>query len=79
MRSSFEVNKSNKATEKLKKKLIHYAQTQIGPQTHAIIGGTMVSRSGMGGGNILGTVRHTVSPKLWGEVSILYCELRVNF
>lgn len=29
----------------------------------------MVSRSGMGGGNVLGTVRHTVSPKLWGEVS----------
>lgn len=28
----------------------------------------MVSRSGMGGGNVLGTIRHTVSPKLWGEV-----------
>lgn len=28
----------------------------------------MVSRSGMGGGNVMGTIRHTVSPKLWGEV-----------
>jgi hypothetical protein len=30
----------------------------------------MVSRSGMGGGNVLGTIRHTVSPKLSGEASI---------
>ncbi|GAA5809714.1 hypothetical protein MFLAVUS_003127 [Mucor flavus] len=44
-------------------------ETQIGPQTHAVIGGSMVSRSGMGGGNVLGTIRHTVSPKLWGEVT----------
>ncbi|KAI8390212.1 hypothetical protein BD560DRAFT_380258 [Blakeslea trispora] len=47
----------------------HTFETQIGPQTQAIVGGTMVSRAGMGGGNILGTVRHTVSPKLWGELT----------
>lgn len=29
----------------------------------------MLSRNGMGGGNLMGTIRHTVSPKLWGEVS----------
>ncbi|KAI9473679.1 MAG: hypothetical protein EXX96DRAFT_578912 [Benjaminiella poitrasii] len=47
----------------------HSFQTQIGPQTHAIVSGSMVSRTGMGGGNIIGTIRHTVSPKLWGEIT----------
>jgi DnaJ family protein C protein 11 len=44
-------------------------QTQVGPATHAVIAGSMVSRGGMGGGNIIGTVRHTVSPRFWVEVS----------
>lgn len=47
----------------------HSFETQLGPQTFATIGGSMVTRSGMGGGNVLGTIRHTVSPKLWGEVN----------
>ncbi|KAI8646159.1 hypothetical protein BD408DRAFT_337490 [Parasitella parasitica] len=47
----------------------HSFETQIGPQTRAVIGGSMVSRSGMGGGNVLGTIRHTISPKLWGEIT----------
>ncbi|KAI8890072.1 DnaJ-domain-containing protein [Backusella circina FSU 941] len=47
----------------------HSFDTQLGPQTFATIGGSMVSRSGMGGGNVLGTIRHTVSPKLSGELT----------
>lgn len=46
----------------------HSFQTQIGPQTIAVLGGSMLSRGGMGGGNLMGTIRHTVSPKLSGEV-----------
>ncbi|KAI8344753.1 hypothetical protein BC941DRAFT_409532 [Chlamydoabsidia padenii] len=49
----------------------HSFETQLGPQTKAIFGGSMVSRNGMGGGNISGTIRHTVSPKL-------FCELNAN-
>ncbi|PHZ09606.1 DnaJ-domain-containing protein [Rhizopus microsporus ATCC 52813] len=45
----------------------HSFQTQIGPQTVAVVGGSMLSRGGMGGGNLMGTIRHTVSPKLSGE------------
>jgi DnaJ family protein C protein 11 len=31
----------------------------------------MLSRSGMGGGNLMGTIRHTLSPQLSGEVSVM--------
>lgn len=31
----------------------------------------MLSRGGVGGGNIMGTIRHTFSPKLSGEVSTI--------
>ncbi|KAI8084642.1 uncharacterized protein BX664DRAFT_360483 [Halteromyces radiatus] len=47
----------------------HSFETQLGPQTRAIFGGSMVSRTGMGGGNVMGTIRHTVSPKLWCELN----------
>ncbi|KAI8974740.1 hypothetical protein BDB01DRAFT_853779 [Pilobolus umbonatus] len=55
----------------------HSFETQLGPQTHAVIGGTMISRSGMGGGNVMGTIRHTVSPKLWGEISATLLKPRI--
>ncbi|KAH8554416.1 hypothetical protein BGW37DRAFT_421450 [Umbelopsis sp. PMI_123] len=45
----------------------HSFETQVGPSTHAVIAGTMVSRGGMGGGNIIGTIRHTVSSRFWVE------------
>ncbi|KAI9284047.1 hypothetical protein BC943DRAFT_91242 [Umbelopsis sp. AD052] len=45
----------------------HSFETQVGPATHAVIAGSMVSRGGMGGGNIIGTIRHTVSPRFWVE------------
>ncbi|GAB5588185.1 hypothetical protein Unana1_03085 [Umbelopsis nana] len=45
----------------------HSFETQVGPSTHAVISGSMVSRGGMGGGNIVGTIRHTVSPRFWVE------------
>ncbi|KAI9268335.1 hypothetical protein BDA99DRAFT_435537 [Phascolomyces articulosus] len=55
----------------------HSFETQLGSQTRAVIGGSMVSRNGMGGGNIMGTVRHTVSPKLWAEASSTLLHPRV--
>ncbi|KAI8339624.1 hypothetical protein BC941DRAFT_420998 [Chlamydoabsidia padenii] len=47
----------------------HSFETQLGPQTRAIFGGSMASRNGMGGGNIMGTIRHSVSPKLFCELN----------
>ncbi|KAI9496675.1 hypothetical protein BDB00DRAFT_808296 [Zychaea mexicana] len=55
----------------------HSFEAQIGAQTRAVISGSMVSRNGMGGGNIMGTVRHTVSPKLWAEASSTLLHPRV--
>ncbi|KAL0093828.1 hypothetical protein F4703DRAFT_1831829 [Phycomyces blakesleeanus] len=55
----------------------HSFETQIGPQTQAIIGGSMVTQGGMGGGNLVGTIRHTVSPKLWGEFSATILHPRI--
>ncbi|KAJ8651470.1 hypothetical protein O0I10_012969 [Lichtheimia ornata] len=55
----------------------HTFESQIGAQTRAIIGGSMLSRNGMGGGNLMGTIRHTVSPKLWGELSTSFLHPRV--
>ncbi|KAI7865902.1 hypothetical protein BDF14DRAFT_1875404 [Spinellus fusiger] len=48
----------------------HSFHTQVGPQTYLIMGGSIATRSGMGGGNLVGTLRHTVSPKLWGQLSV---------
>lgn len=45
-----------------------YCQTQFGPRTQFIVGGQMTSRSGMGGGNVVGTIRHAFSEKLNVEV-----------
>ncbi|KAI7847477.1 hypothetical protein BDC45DRAFT_451794 [Circinella umbellata] len=55
----------------------HSFEGQLGPQTRAIISGSMVSRNGMGGGNVMGTVRHTVSPKLWAEATSTLLHPRV--
>ncbi|KAF9953346.1 hypothetical protein BGZ72_005484 [Mortierella alpina] len=43
-------------------------ETQFGARTQFIVGGQMTSRSGMGGGNVVGTIRHTFSEKLNVEV-----------
>ncbi|KAG0744655.1 hypothetical protein G6F57_009539 [Rhizopus arrhizus] len=55
----------------------HSFQTQLGPQTHAVLGGTMLSRSGMGGGNLMGTIRHTLSPQLSGELTTTLLKPRI--
>lgn len=44
------------------------AQTPITPTTSATVTGHMISRNGIGNGNLLGTIRHTFSQKLWAEV-----------
>ncbi|RUS23257.1 hypothetical protein BC937DRAFT_89727 [Endogone sp. FLAS-F59071] len=45
----------------------HSFETQLAPQTVGNIAGSMLARNGVGGGNVIGTVRHTFSPKLWAE------------
>ncbi|KAG0168455.1 hypothetical protein DFQ28_011747 [Apophysomyces sp. BC1034] len=55
----------------------HSFQTELGSQTQAVISGSMVSSSGTGGGNIMGTVRHTLSPKLSGEISATLLKPRI--
>ncbi|KAI8073127.1 hypothetical protein BC940DRAFT_324770 [Gongronella butleri] len=49
--------------------LRHSFETELGPQTRGLIGCSMVSRNGMGGGNLLGTLRHTYSPKMTAELT----------
>lgn len=46
----------------------HSFETEVGEKTQVVWAGQMVARSGQGGGNILGTVRHQFSPRLWVEV-----------
>ncbi|RUP47336.1 hypothetical protein BC936DRAFT_145844 [Jimgerdemannia flammicorona] len=46
----------------------HSFQTQFAPQTIGTVAGSMLARNGIGGGNLVGTVRHTFSPNLWAEV-----------
>ncbi|CAO3677610.1 unnamed protein product [Rhizopus stolonifer] len=55
----------------------HSFQTQIGPQTTAVVGGSMLSRSGSGGGNLMGTIRHTLSPQLSGELTATLLNPRI--
>ncbi|KAG0050720.1 hypothetical protein BGZ83_004504 [Gryganskiella cystojenkinii] len=43
-------------------------ETQFGPRTQLIVGGQMTSHSGMGGGNVVGTLRHSFSQNLNVEV-----------
>ncbi|KAF9952581.1 hypothetical protein BGZ70_000558 [Mortierella alpina] len=43
-------------------------ETNFGPRTQVILGGNMTSRSGLGTGNIVGTVRHTFSDKVSMEL-----------
>ncbi|KAG0230083.1 hypothetical protein BGW41_002617 [Actinomortierella wolfii] len=43
-------------------------ETQLSTGTQLIVGGQMSSRSGMGGGNIVGTLRHNVNEKMQIEL-----------
>ncbi|KAG0380452.1 hypothetical protein BGX24_008086 [Mortierella sp. AD032] len=53
-------------------------ETQFGPRTQFIVGGQMTSRSGMGGGNVVGTIRHTFSEKLNVELGSSLLKPRVG-
>ncbi|OZJ06975.1 hypothetical protein BZG36_00249 [Bifiguratus adelaidae] len=55
----------------------HSFETQFGPATGATFAGTMLARNGMGGGNVVGTVRHTFSPLMWGEFGMALMNPRV--
>ncbi|ORX51344.1 DnaJ-domain-containing protein [Hesseltinella vesiculosa] len=49
--------------------LRHTFESELGPQTRGIVSCSMVSRNGMGGGNLLGTIRHTFTPKMTAEAT----------
>ncbi|CAJ0758634.1 9957_t:CDS:10 [Entrophospora sp. SA101] len=52
-------------------------ETQFQPETNGIIVGHTVLRNGIGGGNIIGTLRHTFSPSFWAEVGASLIEPRL--
>ncbi|KAL1923000.1 uncharacterized protein VTP21DRAFT_9376 [Calcarisporiella thermophila] len=55
----------------------HSFESPLGSQTHGIVGGSMVARNGIGGGNLSGAVRHTFSPRLWVEAGASIMKPRV--
>ncbi|RKP08280.1 hypothetical protein THASP1DRAFT_29913 [Thamnocephalis sphaerospora] len=48
--------------------LKHSYELPVTPKTSLVMTGHMISRDGLGGGNLLGTVRHMYSATAWGEV-----------
>ncbi|KAI1315551.1 hypothetical protein EDD11_000624 [Mortierella claussenii] len=57
-----------KRTEIMQLYMKNSFETQLGSRTQFIVGGQMTSRSGTGGGNVIGTIRHNFSEKLNVEV-----------
>ncbi|GBC07248.1 hypothetical protein RclHR1_07330006 [Rhizophagus clarus] len=55
----------------------HSFETQLRPQTQAVVIGQTILRNGIGGGNIVGTLRHTFSPKVWAEVGSSIIQPRI--
>lgn len=55
----------------------HSFEVPVSPKTQLIWAGQMVSRGRAGGGNVLGTVRHTFSPQCWGEIGTSFLEPRI--
>ncbi|KAG0319904.1 hypothetical protein BGZ99_004844 [Dissophora globulifera] len=53
-----------KRTEIMQLYMKNSFETQFGPRTQVVLAGQMTARSGMGGGNVVGTIRHTFSEKL---------------
>lgn len=47
----------------------HVWETKITPQTDLSLTGVVSSNNGSGNGNLTTTIRHVLSPELWGEVS----------
>ncbi|RGB27150.1 hypothetical protein C1646_769502 [Rhizophagus diaphanus] len=55
----------------------HSFETQLRPQTQAVVVGQTILRNGIGGGNIIGTLRHSFSPKVWAEVGSSIVQPRI--
>ncbi len=47
----------------------HSFQTPLAENTQLVLQGQMITRNGQGGANVVGTIRHQFSPKLWMEAS----------
>ncbi|KAJ3159386.1 hypothetical protein HDU86_001704 [Geranomyces michiganensis] len=47
----------------------HSWETQVSQQTGLVVEGDVLARNGIGVGNVTGTLRHIVSPLMWGELS----------
>ncbi|KAJ3183761.1 hypothetical protein HDU87_005877 [Geranomyces variabilis] len=47
----------------------HSWETQVSQQTGLVVEGDVMAQNGIGVGNVTGTLRHIVSPLLWGELS----------
>ncbi|KAG9303454.1 hypothetical protein G9A89_013781 [Geosiphon pyriformis] len=57
--------------------LKHSHEVPINDNTQASFVGQMMSRNGVGGGNVVGTLRHTFSPKFWAEIGISVAQPRI--
>ncbi|RIB26502.1 hypothetical protein C2G38_2012505 [Gigaspora rosea] len=58
--------------------LKHSFETQLKPQAQAFIVGQTIIRNGVGGGNIVGSIRHTFSPHFWAEVGSSVVQPRIT-
>ncbi|KAI8852818.1 hypothetical protein BC829DRAFT_487276 [Chytridium lagenaria] len=47
----------------------HSWETKIAPQTDFHVQGSALARNGVGAGTVSGTLRHVISPLLWGELT----------
>jgi len=55
----------------------HSFETAINDKTQVVWAGQMATRKGAGGANVVGTIRHQFSSRLWGEVGTTLLEPRV--
>ncbi|KAF8981304.1 hypothetical protein BGZ46_002979 [Entomortierella lignicola] len=67
-KSSGSILDALKRTEIMQIYMKNSFETQFGPRTQFVVGGQMTTRSGMGGGNVVGTIRHAFSEKLSVEL-----------
>ncbi|CAI2170568.1 11680_t:CDS:10 [Funneliformis geosporum] len=66
--STFNMKNFFENTEITQLNMKHSFETQLRPQTQVVIIGQTLLRNGIGGGNIVGTLRHSFSPKIWAEL-----------
>ncbi|CAG8463900.1 2826_t:CDS:10 [Paraglomus occultum] len=57
--------------------LKHSFEVPVDPQTQVSIIGQMVTRNGIGSGNIVGSLRHTFSPTFWAEIGSSFIQPRM--